>query len=40
MLAACTTEEEREALLAKWETERLAEEVEIERLRKLAAEQR
>ena len=40
MLAACTTEEERQALLAKWEAERLAEEAEIERLRKLAAEQR
>ena len=40
MLAPCTTEEERQALLAKWEAERLAEEAEIERLRKLAAEQR
>ena len=30
MLAACTTEEERQALLAKWEAERLAEEAEIE----------
>ena len=40
MLAACTTEEERQALLAKWEAERLAEEAEIERLQKLAAEQR
>ena len=40
MLAACTTEEERQALLAQWEAERLAEEAEIERLKKLAAEQR
>ena len=40
MLAACETEEERQALLAQWEAERLAEEAEIERLKKLAAEQR
>ena len=40
MLAACETEEERQALLDQWEAERLAEEAEIERLKQLAAEQR
>ena len=40
MLAACETDEERAALLAKWEAERLAEEAEAERLRLLALEQR
>jgi len=40
MLAACTTDEERAELLAKWEAERLAEEAEAERLRLLALEQR
>ena len=40
MLAACETEEERQALLDQWEAERLAEEAEIERLKHLAAEQR
>lgn len=40
MLAACETDEERAALLAKWEAERRAEEAEAERLRLLALEQR
>merc|ERR1719223_977106 len=40
MLDACQTDEERQALLDKWEAERLAEEAEAERLRLLALEQR